>query len=325
MTAMEAADPVVASYDVYLTESDVSRYVLQYVDRPAEYPYDEQEAQKPTALRLKPHTGLVEVDIPISTGICYDTGKGLKYGDALANSRTTKDGGAYGMAGGFASGGPAARGRAKIETEDVEMRNVAIDEQDKKGQGGSLLSVQTLGGRIKESENGDPLYMLGAFRGNNLHLSPVSAVVQLRPQLHHLDAVEEAAAKGRGARARKDMDEDGAPEARVIDMKVKSADGRGAPLARSIALLKKMQEEKWQAYDWVDSASEDAWFTYENYMINNYPEGLPQLESAITGEDYLDEMSAPRIDPAQPGQNRKRYRVTKIDKRQASDGEAEDD
>jgi hypothetical protein len=70
--------------------------------------------------------------------------------------------------------------------------------------------------------------------------------------------------------------------------------------------------------------SEDAWFTYENYMINNYPEGLPQLESAITGEDYLDEMSAPRIDPAQPGQNRKR-RVTKIDKQQASDGEAEDD
>jgi hypothetical protein len=79
----------------------------------------------------------------------------------------------------------------------------------------------------------------------------------LRPQLHHLDAVEEAAAKGRGARARKDMDEDGAPEARVIDMKVKPADGRGAPLARSIALLKKMQEEKWQAYDWVDSAVRD--------------------------------------------------------------------
>jgi len=323
MTATEASDPVVASYDVYLTESDVARYVLQYVDRPPEYPYDEQEAQKPTALRLKPRTGLVEVDIPISTAICYDVGKGLKYGDSLANSRTAREGGAYGMAGGFASGGPvaAARGRVKIETEDIETRNIVVDEQDKKGQGGSLLNVQTLGGRIKESEDGDPLYMLGAFRGNNLHLSPVSAVVQLRPQLHHLDAAEEAAAKGRGARARKDMDEDGAPEARVIDMKVKSADGRGAPIARSIALLKKMQEERWQVYDWVDSASEDAWFTYENYMINNYPEGLPQLESTITGEDYLAEMSAPRIDPARPEQKR---RFTKIDKRQASDGEVED-
>lgn len=142
------------------------------------------------------------------------------------------------------------------------------------------------------------------------------------------------------------MDEDGAPEARAIDMKVKSADGRGAPIARSIALLKKMQDERWQAYDWVDSAvrdqisypntyekgdadmpikSEDAWFTYENYMINNYPEGLPQLESAITSEDYLAEMSAPRIDPAQPEQSRKRHQFTKTDKRQASDGEVEDD
>lgn len=29
-------------------------------------------------------------------------------------------------------------------------------------------------------------------------------------------------------------------------------------------------------------------------------EGLPQLESAINSEDYLDKMSAPRIDPARP-------------------------
>lgn len=167
MTAMEASDPVVASYDVYLTESDVARYVLQYVDRPPEYPYDEQEGQKPTALRLKPGTGLVEVDIPISTATCYDVGKGLKHGDALAKSRTARGSGAYGMAGGFASGGPvaAARGRVKIETEDIETRNIA-DEQDKKGQGESLLNLQTLGGRIKESEDGDPLYMLGAFRGS---------------------------------------------------------------------------------------------------------------------------------------------------------------
>lgn len=44
-------------------------------------------------------------------------------------------------------------------------------------------------------------------------------------------------------------------------------------------------------------------------------EELPQLESAINGEDYLDKMSAPRIDPARPEmtgwamkQNRSRQR-----------------
>jgi hypothetical protein len=39
---------------------------------------------------------------------------------------------------------------------------------------------------------------------------------------------------------------------------------------------------------------------YENNMIHNNPEELPQLESAIDAEDYLDEMSAPRVDPARP-------------------------
>lgn len=35
-------------------------------------------------------------------------------------------------------------------------------------------------------------------------------------------------------------------------------------------------------------------------MINQEIESLPQLESVIEGEDYLDLMSAPRIDPARP-------------------------
>lgn len=35
-------------------------------------------------------------------------------------------------------------------------------------------------------------------------------------------------------------------------------------------------------------------------MMHQNPEDLPQLESAIDGESYLDGMSAPRIDPARP-------------------------
>ena len=44
-------------------------------------------------------------------------------------------------------------------------------------------------------------------------------------------------------------------------------------------------------------------------------EGLPQLKAALDTEDYLDSMSAPRIDPARPEmtgwamkQNRRRQR-----------------
>lgn len=35
-------------------------------------------------------------------------------------------------------------------------------------------------------------------------------------------------------------------------------------------------------------------------MINQEVEELPQLESALDSESYLDQMSAPRIDPARP-------------------------
>lgn len=165
----DSDDPIVASYDVYLTESQISRYVLQYLDRPTGHPYDERHGQKPTAFRMKPQTGLVEVDVPINTRVNYDVNKGLRYGDALRKSRVAREGGAYGMAGGFNTGGAvpgagagAGGGGRGVKTEgDVEMADV----EEKKGEAGaSLLRVQTLGGRIKVPEEGDPVYMLGAFR-----------------------------------------------------------------------------------------------------------------------------------------------------------------
>lgn len=89
----------------------------------------------------------------------------------------------------------------------------------------------------------------------NLYLSPVSAVVQLRPQLHHIDASEEVA-RARASR-RKDADDENSArpetEARVVDVKVKSADGADAALAENVELLKTMQDEHWDLYEWVDA------------------------------------------------------------------------
>ena len=95
--------------------------------------------------------------------------------------------------------------------------------------------------------------MLGG--AENLHLSPVSAVVQLHPQLHHLDALDEIPTKGKG-KARKEGEEDrpGESEARAIDVKIKAAeDGEAAQVAGNLDLLKKMQDEKWKDYEWVDA------------------------------------------------------------------------
>ncbi|RAH49768.1 uncharacterized protein BO95DRAFT_511178 [Aspergillus brunneoviolaceus CBS 621.78] len=317
-------DPIIASYNIYLTDSEISRYVLQYLDRPTGYSYDDRHGQKPTGFRLKPSTGLVEVDVPINTRVNYDVSKGLRYGDALKRSQRAREGGAYGMAGGFSTGGSSgggsgAGGKVKMEGAGAGAGPMQVDEGKETAQ---LLRVQTLGGRIKGFEGGDPVYMLGAFRGENLHLSPVTAVVQLHPQLHHLDALDEIPAKGKGKGRGKDGEEEragpaGESEARAIDVKIKAAgeDGEAATVAGNLDLLKQMQDEKWRDYEWVDAETEESWQLYENYMMHQDVETLPQLQSAIESEEYLDKMSAPRIDPARPEltgwamkQNRKKQR-----------------
>lgn len=155
-------------------------------------------------------------------------------------------------------------------------------------------------------------------------------------------------------RGRKDLDDDGnarEAEAKAVDVKVKSAEAGEAALGPNIVLMRKIQDEKWETYEWFDAEvnncpyvpfpsvtwilvdvnllisypvpiqSEDAWTTYENFMIHQNPEDLQQLQSALDGEAYLDVMSAPRVDPARPEltgwamkQNRKRQKgVTDTD------------
>jgi hypothetical protein len=153
-------DPVIAEYDVFLTDSSIQRFLFQYPDRKPSFPYNSLLEQKPEELRIKPRTGLVEVDIPIDTTINYDGRKGAQYSEAMKKSRLVKGGGSYGMAGGFSEGplptlkiedgGGASRRRSTI---DLDMGE------------GVPLAVQTLGGRVVPTKDGDPIYMLGAFQG----------------------------------------------------------------------------------------------------------------------------------------------------------------
>ncbi|EGC47636.1 conserved hypothetical protein [Histoplasma capsulatum var. duboisii H88] len=322
-----ADDPVIASYDIYITDSQIRRFLLQYPDRQATQPYNAATHQKPTELRLKPRTGLVEVDIPINTHVNYDEKKGRRYGNALRKSRVIAEGGTMGMAGGFnpgarakglAVGAGAGAGVVGVEDGEVEITTgrrrrqqiFAGDEEDmldyEDEKAGVIMTTQTLGGRIKEPVDGDPVYMLGAFRENELHLAPLSAVVQLRSQLHHLDAFDEVSARNKTiAKGKRDADEEGGSravqtEARAIDMKVKSAEAETGNIASNNGLLRRMHEEKWEKYTWIDENDQDSWDKYEEYMFNQSLDEPPLLQSAITPEDYIDGMSAPRIDPINP-------------------------
>ena len=211
------------------------------------------------------------------------------------------------MAGGFNAG--VTGSRIKVEEEIIGEGEAGIGDSgdeayaewmeiDEDWKAGVIMEKLTLGGRIKPSVDGDPVYMLGAFResrslpeippfpnrmflfslarglrlggiytilltlsdrcADELHLAPLSAVVQLRPQLHHLDAFDEVSVKNKALlRARRDLDGEARPrpaepEARAIDMKVKSAESGNANLAGNNESLKRIQDERWQRYSWID-------------------------------------------------------------------------
>ena len=118
------------------------------------------------------------MDIPINTQLNYDERKGLRYGNALRKRRVIQEGGTHGLAGGFNAG--VTGGRIKVEEELIGEEELAIgdsgdeayvewmeiDDEDRKA--GVIMAKLTLGGRIKPPVDGDPVYMLGAFRESRL-------------------------------------------------------------------------------------------------------------------------------------------------------------
>lgn len=119
-------------------------------------------------MRLKPTSGFVEIDVPISTQFHYNHSKAKAWGEALQKSAAEGAHG-HGLAAGFASvagpRGPAGRSGAARGGADgpVGARGGVEKVEDENGQ--HTMMHQTLGGQILKQESGKPSYMIGTFRG----------------------------------------------------------------------------------------------------------------------------------------------------------------
>lgn len=301
-------DPVVASYDIILTgappstdhdatesvSTDESRLlVLQYpAHRSASRPYSASRQQKPTALRFKKNTGIVEVDVPLVTTEHYNHDAGSKYGSAMAESRTLRVGGSHGLAGGFNSG------PAQVNSLNDIPAHQAPDFIR------PALASQTLGGKIAKQSEREPIYFLGCLRDDALHLSHLDAVVQMRPQLHHIDAEDENSQRrlqmnGAPGAKKPGLEVASKMESKAIEIKLKDSkeDPRDRSLNASSKLLRDIQVDVWQRHEWVDQDDDDAQQRAAAYLYaSDAAEGQVQLKSALSNGDWLDRMSAPRED-----------------------------
>ncbi|KAM3511542.1 hypothetical protein MY11210_004828 [Beauveria gryllotalpidicola] len=280
--AADDDDPITASYPVFLNPAlPLGRrlLVLQHPNRT-----DESGGARapPSELRLKAVSGMVEVDMPLDYNEAYDRDKGLRWGRTLQTSMVAKNGGSHGLAGGFGfgavqqrGGGAAAAGRRRneVDAEDLIDWNEAI-RQDK------VLRTQTLGGQYPEAD--EVQYMVGVFQGNDLHLTPVSSLVHLRPQLHHLDAAtqqeRQAAAKdaggaggaGSGGAGGTGGPGAGGPAARAIHMSIKTtADGETVTTETIADRLRSVQSEPWRKMRYTDENEEAAWEVYNESLFLN--------------------------------------------------------
>jgi DNA-directed RNA polymerase-3 subunit RPC5 len=164
-------DPIVAEYDVYITPEDEEHiYLLQYPNRERDMPYNVQHESAPTEMRIKPHTGLMEVDVAFGTDHNhFDRIRGVTWGAAL---KTASDAGlkSFGLAAGFGKGGRPndllAADRVQIQPVGEERIDDMVADFEDSVEKGSVLEKQTFGGQIIRPEERQPTYMLGAFRGS---------------------------------------------------------------------------------------------------------------------------------------------------------------
>lgn len=192
----------------------------------------------------------------MSTRRNFDKRKGVTWGESL---RSAKEAGTdtFGLSSGFGKGVRTnevfaqERAQAQAASSDDRVENLLqrFDEVKKRG---NVMNVNTLGGQIILPEDGKPMYMLGAFQGDQLHLSHINGVAQLRPQFHHIDARSQLT-KERHARERAAAEPARMNEPRLVQQMARTAaDDEEINIAKTSAFLSKASEEKWIPLEYHD-------------------------------------------------------------------------
>lgn len=234
----------------------------------------------------------------------------------------------YGIASGFTGVKSAAARRAAGLVKDEGERELDLqnDLANFHGDGAAqeveqvrekTMHTQTLGGQIirhdSVSEEGKPIYFIGAFRGEELHLSRLDSTVQMRPQFHHLDAEDQRTrlANSRqpqashettngttGAGAASSSTAEAPAQPRVVTQSyiTTTSNPRGDLEQREHELKNNLQaahEEPWVPLEFVDEDDEDAYAVWAERMFVGDVAAAGVLRSGMGDEEYLDAVSAP--------------------------------
>ena len=258
----------------------------------------------PHDMRIKPKSGFMEVDVKLNTNHNFNKYHGLKWGDATAASKQLHNAsGTYGPAAGLAPPRQRTRGGAAA-IKDPAQRDIDLEtslqsfkeaESDHK-----VHNSQTLGGQIirHDEEELKPHYFVGAFQGDQLHLTKIDGTVMMRPNFHHLDANDSLTRPPPPPppTVPKQM----VQTAKNVSSETKSNDEKLKDI------LREASEERWIRVNYIDDEDPVAYENFETKLkiAEDKIKDTPHLKTQMDNDAFLDAISLPR--EGSPQKRRKR-------------------
>ncbi|KAF2859229.1 hypothetical protein K470DRAFT_259110 [Piedraia hortae CBS 480.64] len=219
----------------------------------------------------------------------------LKYGYGLRNARELQNSSAtFGMANGLGTGkasrpGASSRSTNLVATEtsdfsdDLQSFATAIEE-------GRVFKSQTLGGRIAQQQPRGERYFVGAFRGDELHLTQVDGTIVLNPQFHNVDALAQqhslgiASAAAAAARERGEEVAERQPRPVKLPERKQDQSQRDKFEDNMRRMLTNAELENWVDVDFVDEEYNAAYQKFGERLFVNNGQIATRLKCAETVE-----------------------------------------
>jgi DNA-directed RNA polymerase-3 subunit RPC5 len=132
-----------------------------------------------------------------------------------------------------------------------------------------------------------------------LHLTQVTGVCQMRPQFHHIDARAQIVKAAQAHKERKAAGEGPrTSEARVVGQSARAtgADGEEINISGTSAFLTNAAEEPWTRLQYFDEDAEESYTSYGEKLFIKDTKESPHLQAEMNNEQFLDAISAPKME-----------------------------
>jgi DNA-directed RNA polymerase-3 subunit RPC5 len=218
-TNFDEEDEIIEEIDVKLTET-LAKYIYLF-----QYPNQHPDAQEPNQgfeIQVKPTFEKFQIKVPLDPNVdTYSQEKGKELFEGTHNE--------------------------PIGLNQDGMRKV------KQENGDSLLKYQTLTSYHSPSQTSN---FIAVMNDNELHLTPIKSIVQLRPSFEVIDKIDE---KRKNANKKKDLKDENQDKVTSVYPRIQLQDeDRQEPIVETATKLK---NEKWVSLKYYDASVSKKTFT----------------------------------------------------------------